>query len=210
MRILIFGDSIVWGAEDEKGGGWADRLKQFLMADESRTGRYNPVYNLGVSGNRVTDLLARFEVEAKPRIRENQETLVIFSIGTNDSALLNAEKQLWTPFDEFQTSLRPLVEMARKITPNVIFLSLLPCEDKKLDPAPFAPEMSYKSENIQRYNSAINNFCEGEGIGFVNLFAVFSERNYSEFLSDGLHPNSDGHTLIFDEVRDYLLDKKLI
>ena len=75
-KILIFGDSIIWGAFDTE-GGWATRLKKYF--DENRKEDFNyQVYNLGVSGDTTEDLLDRFEFETKQRINEEEETIFIF------------------------------------------------------------------------------------------------------------------------------------
>ena len=87
-QILIYGDSITYGAWDTEQGGWVARLRKFLdnKADEDEK-YYYLVYNLGISGNNSTDILSRFEFEAKQRVREEGETIIIFALGTNDSQL---------------------------------------------------------------------------------------------------------------------------
>ena len=52
VQILIFGDSIAWGAWDKE-GGWVQRLRKLI--DEKNLSDpefYCLVYNLGVSGNK--------------------------------------------------------------------------------------------------------------------------------------------------------------
>ena len=71
-QILIFGDSIIYGAWDRE-GGWAARLRKFL--DEKTLTEedfYCLVYNLGISGDTTEDLLERFEFETEQRIKEKK------------------------------------------------------------------------------------------------------------------------------------------
>ena len=68
-RILVFGDSITYGAWDKR-GGWVQRLREFL--DEKNLIDLNKIpvliYNLGVSGDTTNDALERFEFESKKKI----------------------------------------------------------------------------------------------------------------------------------------------
>ncbi|MGC9310458.1 MAG: SGNH/GDSL hydrolase family protein [Candidatus Aenigmatarchaeota archaeon] len=67
-RILIFGDSIVFGLWDKQ-GGWANRLRKEL--DESARGdpnRHIQLYNLGIAGDTSIDVLERCENEILQRI----------------------------------------------------------------------------------------------------------------------------------------------
>ena len=82
-NILVFGDSITYGAWD-KDGGWVQRLRKFL--DENYEDFF--VCNLGVSGNNSDDLLKRFEFETEQRIKEEKKTIFIFAIGIIEFTLL--------------------------------------------------------------------------------------------------------------------------
>ena len=86
MNLLIFGDSITWGAWDEE-GGWAQRIKSFAdkKAATLNYDNYTSVYCLGVSGDNTFDLLKRFETEVRARIDEEEKTLILIEIGINDS-----------------------------------------------------------------------------------------------------------------------------
>jgi hypothetical protein len=55
--VFVFGDSIVMGLWDER-GGWPERLWQ---------GRSRIVYNLGVDGETSEEVKTRFIAEAKTR-----------------------------------------------------------------------------------------------------------------------------------------------
>lgn len=81
-RFLIFGASITYGAWDRE-GGWVSRLRRLL--DEKNIDEpdkyYYTVFNLGVSGATVGDILERIEVETKPRVREKGQDITILSVG---------------------------------------------------------------------------------------------------------------------------------
>ena len=104
-QILIFGNSIIYGAWDKE-GGWVSRLRKFLDEKNLSSGPnfYCLVYNLGISGNTTDDLLERFEFEIKQRLKEDEETIILFAIGINDSQFLQSE-------NNFRTSMRKLNKM---------------------------------------------------------------------------------------------------
>ena len=59
VKILVFGDSVAWGAFDNEKGGWVERLKTHFLQnyEEHRIG----VYNFSVSSNDTRDVLKFFE-----------------------------------------------------------------------------------------------------------------------------------------------------
>jgi hypothetical protein len=59
--IVIFGDSISWGAWDMEKGGWVNRL-WFFAAE--RKENYVQIYNQSIDGGTTETILARFESEA--------------------------------------------------------------------------------------------------------------------------------------------------
>ncbi|MFQ6056667.1 MAG: SGNH/GDSL hydrolase family protein, partial [Methanosarcinales archaeon] len=90
-RIIIFGASITYGAWDKE-GGWTRRLRKFLDKKTlSDTNTYFIIYNLGVSGDTTEDLIERVEFETKQRLKEGEETIFIFSIGTTDSQFIDMD-----------------------------------------------------------------------------------------------------------------------
>src|SRR5271157_5203514 len=102
MQILVFGDSITYGACDSE-GGWVQRLRKFLDGKNLiNTEVYYSVYNLGVWGNAIEDLLKRLEFETKQRIEENEEVMFVFAIGVNDSNFIYSKTTFKTPSGKFQ------------------------------------------------------------------------------------------------------------
>ena len=209
-RILVFGASITLGAWDIK-GGWVGRLKTFL-AEKSLA---HPdldyrVYNLGVSGNTTEDLLARFEFEAKQRIKEKEETIIIFLIGTNDSQFVISKNNLRTLPDKFRENIQQLIYLAKKLTPKILFVGLTPVDESKTTPIPWNTDKIYKNENIQKYNEIIKSVCKKNNIYFIDTFSTWIKSDYKKLLEDGLHPNLEGHREIFETVKKFLIQNKIV
>jgi lysophospholipase L1-like esterase len=210
MNILFFGDSITWGAWDKE-GGWVARIKKFV--DEkiiaSDFEYYHDIYNVGISGDKTTDLLKRFDSEAKNRIDEDNETAIVFAIGVNDSQFVENEGNR-TPIEKFKTSLESLIEKARKFSNKIIFIGLFPIDDSKLTPTSWEPTKSYKLEYVEEYDKVIKDVCAKEGIDFIDIYNEFIGKDYKNLLIDGLHPTTDGHKQISKVVLEFLSDKKYI
>ncbi|NOZ81990.1 MAG: hypothetical protein GXO63_02460 [Candidatus Micrarchaeota archaeon] len=209
MRILVFGDSIAYGAWDE-GGGWVQRLRKFLdekinLPDKDLC----LVYNLGVSGDTTKDLLERIENEMKSR-RIQSDAIVIFSIGINDSCFCKSFNRNNIPLEEFQKNIEKLFVITGKYTEKIISLGLTPVDERKTCPIPWDTDKFYKNEYIQKYNEIIKNACNKYGVRFIDLFDEWRRIDYKNLLHDGLHPNSNGHKKIFETVKNFLIENEYL
>ena len=189
MNILIFGDSITWGAYDPEQGGWATRLRNYFEEKDNDT----DVYNLDISGNTTADLLNRIEVEAKSR----EPNLIIFAIGINDTQFIHSTNSLRVSLNEFQQNLAKLLSIAKKFTDKVVFVGLTKVDESKTTPIPWNTDKSYTNENIERLDNAIKKFCEENKLKFIPMDSVVG----NDDLIDGLHPNTKGHIKIFNRMK---------
>ncbi len=195
--ICIFGDSITWGAYDPKNGGWVTLLRNNL---EPKDGS---VYNCGISGDNTDDLLKRFKVEAKARKPE----VVIFAVGINDSQYTNSRENSRVPKARFIANLHTLIEQAKELTNSILFVGLTNVEESKLMPIPWSSkDKNYDNANASLYNSFIEEVCKDYDLPFLNILDLLGIKD----LHDGLHPNSNGHQKIFERVKEFLLENKII
>ncbi|MCX6740213.1 MAG: GDSL-type esterase/lipase family protein [Candidatus Parcubacteria bacterium] len=207
-QILIFGDSITYGASDLE-GGWVSRLRKYVdQKGLTDPDYYNLVYNLGISGNNTTDLLKRFEFEVQQRIKEEGETVIIFLIGTNDSQLFKGKFR--TEPVQFENNLQQLYVLAQKYSQKVIFVGLFPIDESKTSPVAWHKEKFYKIENIKNNNDTIRKFCEKNGLLFIEIFENFINQDYKSLLDDGIHPTTLGHEKMFEIIKNDLIKNKII
>ena len=214
-QILVFGDSIAYGAWDRE-GGWVQRLRRFLekkMASDQEVSY--AVYNCGVSGDTTADLLKRFEVECYARYHESVEIykesfIVFFSIGMNDTQFLNNKASIRISKDEFKNNIKKLIELARKFTSNIIFVGFQPIEESKVSPLPWNRNISYKYDYVEMYDKIVQSICKETNLPFIDIFNQFSKTDYKKLLEDGVHPNSEGHKKIFEIVKEFLVKNKMI
>lgn len=209
-QILVFGDSITYGAWDKE-GGWVQRLRRFL--DEKTLTEpdfYYLTYNLGISGDTTDDLLKRFEFETKQRMKEKEKMVIIFSIGGNDAIFIDNKNQYQISQERFRKNIKKLINLAKEYASKILFIGLLPADESKTIPIPWAPDYSYKNEHIIQYDKIIKSICQENEILFIDIFNKFINLDYKNLLEDGQHPNSVGHQKIFEIVKDFLIEIKYI
>ncbi len=209
MKIIAFGDSITYGCWDSE-GGWVQRLRRYL---EQKYPEDILLYNLGVSGNQTDFLIKRIEQEMHARsqfFEEKTDTLLI-SIGTNDSAIIKPKKSKnWVDIKSFQENIREIIHKIKSKHCSLTFIGPFPVDESKTMPVAWNKEVTYTNEEIEKYSQAIKDICKKEGVLFIDIFNQAIKINYKRLLTDGCHPNSKGHELIFNIVKDFLEKKKII
>jgi len=200
-HIIVFGASNTAGHWDES-GGWVARLSQKVneRVIASNFVLYDDFYNLSVSGDTSRDVLARFDHELKPRLDEEEATIIIFDFGTNDSAFNNDTKQNQIPAAEFETNLKTVLAQAKKYTDRIIFVGLTPVDEAKVDPIPWHPPYSYLNKEITKFDQTISRVVKGEKATFLDLFDRMVNQTKDYLTADGVHLNTNGHKYIFETV----------
>lgn len=208
--LLVFGDSVAWGAWDEK-GGWAQRLKEFADDNDVEEDFYDVmVYNVSISGNTSEDLVRRFEFEAKQRMDKKGGVTVVFAIGTNDAGFLKSKKGCWVPKKKFESNLHRLISTARKFPAKIVFVGLFPADEARTRPVPWCLDLSYLNSNLKEYDEIIKRVCKEERVGFIEMFDKIKKGDYRKLQADGIHPNAKGHQKIFETVKEALVKNRII
>lgn len=195
--IVIFGDSVSWGAWDTEKGGWAERLWFFVA---KRKENYVEIYNQSISGGTTETILERFESEAKAR---NADAL-IFQTGGNDAAYQREPNNFLVQPEKFKENIEEIIRRAKKITDAIVFLDIKNCDESKTMPVSWI-DMYYTNENIKRYSQIMKDVCLKNSIPFLDVGLLDNED-----FDDGLHPNSEGHRKIFEQVKNFLAEKNWV
>ncbi|HUC38771.1 MAG TPA: GDSL-type esterase/lipase family protein [Candidatus Acidoferrum sp.] len=211
VEVLVFGDSITYGAWDNN-GGWVQRLrepidiKNLVDADVAYF-----VYNLGVVDETSTGILKRLELEMAARryVNEEQERIVLFNFGLNDSALIK-EKEHRVPKKQFEENLIKLIELAKKDADKVIFIGPTPVDESRANPTAWDPDKGYQNKYVREYNEIIQRVCKIKNIPFLEVFDKMLRLEYTSLLEDGLHLSPAGHLVLYEFVRKFLEDNKVI
>lgn len=203
-QIIAFGDSITYGFWDKE-GGWVARLRKYLekkvwVADENWY-----VYNLGNPGDTSREILNRFKSETNARLN-NTPVIFIFAVGTNDSQLLLQENnRVKITLNEYRENLQKIIKTGQEYSSQIIFLGLTLVKNNRTD-----EESVYKNKNIKKYDQVLKEICAANNVYYIDIISRWKKQNYKTLLEDGLHPNSKGHKIIFETVKTFLEEKKLI
>lgn len=155
INILVFGDSITYGAWDKEKGGWVNRLRLALENDDSNN--YYTIFNLGISGDVTESIKNRFDNECKIRFNKNDNTIIIFSIGINDTQ--NIKNKYRVSLETFRNNITNLINSAKKYTDNILFIGLLKVDESKVTPLPWDKEKSYLNTKIINFDKELKNIC---------------------------------------------------
>lgn len=210
MNLLIFGASITWGAWDKE-GGWAQRIKNFAdnKAITTDLKNYVAVYCLGVDGDDTNDLLERFDSEVKARIDKENKTLILVEIGINDSQyILNENRHRVSP-EEYKNNMLKLIAKSNQYDADLLFVGLTPV-DKRVDPIPWRQDSTYRLELVKKYEDIIKEVSREQNVTFIEIMSKFMKRGHRNLLIDGVHPTTEGHKIIYEEVKKYLLEKGVL
>jgi lysophospholipase L1-like esterase len=192
-RICVFGDSVVWGACIPKREAWTDLLRNYL--DE----KFNysvDLYNLGIDGNTSKDILKRFDVEVQAR----NPDVIICAVGANDSIFRN-NNQFEVSESNFLQNLSDILKKAKKYTEQILFVGLVKGSDTETIPLKrSATGKCYSKLAVKKYDGYIKSFAEQNNVPFVDVFTLLTDEDFD----DGLHPNIQGHSKIFQAVKKTL------
>jgi len=201
--ILIFGDSIAYGAWDAQ-GGWVARLRKLVdkRNADPKDDFYCLVYNLGVSGDTTADVLQRMNAEINAR--EKDDLILVFSIGGNDAVYIPSKKSNKVAPAEFEKNINKIIKQAKKYTNHSLFTGIIPMDESKTHPVSWNKDCHYYNKTNKAYEEIIKKVCKDHNVEFVPLF---DKIHYDG--QDGVHPESTGHQCIFAEVKRTLTKRYL-
>lgn len=195
-RILVFGDSIGYGAWDEQ-GGWVDRLKELahVRTISSQSKQKYQVLNLCIGGNTSRDIKQRIEKEISDRHSSSWPFVIIIAVGTNDARTNDGTPEV--DETEYRSNLESIITTAKSHTTDVLIVGLPTIGQ---DVLPFKAH-EYTNERIRTYDQIAREIADTSGVSFVPVQEDFIKSDRNLFFADLLHPNTDGHSIILQAVR---------
>lgn len=197
MKILFQGDSITDAGRNRSNDG--ARGCGYATLVSAKLGFENPneyeFVNRGISGNRVTDLLARIQCDM---INQEPDMMSIL-IGVNDVwHEINYQNGVNTEL--FEQVYNLLIAELKAALPNLRIIIL----------EPFVLKGSATEENWEAFQTGVadkaaaaKRVAEKNGLEFIPLQDKFNEAATkapaSYWLGDGVHPTAAGHELIARE-----------
>ncbi|NMF82812.1 G-D-S-L family lipolytic protein [Nodosilinea sp. P-1105] len=200
QKVVVLGDSLVYGFGDPEGGGWVERLRRQAMVPGHPGAVF---YNLGVRGDGVNQVMQRLHHEFRQRgeIRNRVPDLIVLSVGVNDSARVGRPLgRNYTNYDEFQDKIGALVAQARQLCP-VLFVGMTPVNESAM---PFAEVLHYSHSEQWRYKEATQLACTHYNIPYLDVLNLWLGRGDAWWqpclCPDGLHPNVAGYRALLNDI----------
>jgi lysophospholipase L1-like esterase len=194
MRILIFGDSIAYGAWDTE-GGWAERLKREAHQQTVQTKGLIKVQvlNLSIGGDTSTKIVKRMASEIEARLSPNWSLLFVISFGVNDERFINSKPE--TSLKHFGENIEQIINIAKKYSNKIIFLGIPPVGQSIV----IFKNYEYSDERAKLYDQLMQNIVDKSGLKFLPVRSEFEKVGIDKlYYYDNIHPNNNGHQLILD------------
>lgn len=196
------GGSTVHGQGDPEGGGFVARLKSW---HESADPIKNRVYNLGIGGDAVAEMLARSGVEVPARRPE----LILLYPGLNDTRRTgDRTSPPQTEFSDVRSKLKQLITNLNKMAP-VILLSSVPPDETRT--SPFRGKWFFRRDDASQMTKIVSALAVECEVTYFPIFERWIElANLNSLLADGLHCNASGHQLLFEELAGFVAQKFVV
>ncbi|MBO4262866.1 MAG: SGNH/GDSL hydrolase family protein [Clostridia bacterium] len=208
MKIVFFGDSITdmcrnrdVPASNVFSLGFGYPFVVASKLSEKDPNAYE-ICNRGISGNRVVDLYARIKADVW---NLNPDVLAIL-IGIND-IWHELDLHNGVELDRYEKVYRMLIEDTLKVLPDLKIMLLEPF----VLHGGATDERFAEFEKVYDYAKVVKKLAKEYNLVFVPLQERFDEAakkfGAEPYLSDGVHPNVAGATLIADEWCKAFFDK---
>lgn len=203
-QIFIFGASSAYGVGGEE-GGIGDLLKKKIHSQMYRAGgmgEKHEVYNFATPGATVEFFLESFEYQID-KYAKDTKLITIVSVGMNNSKAINNPDNFVSSPSQYKTTMEKLLTGLKQKVDGVICYGYTHVDESKTAPIanPFNDDLAYfKNDKIIEFNSIFKQVCQQLGLTFIEIDIEQEEWKRKYLFRDGLHPNREGHQLIFDKV----------
>jgi lysophospholipase L1-like esterase len=204
MRVLVFGDSISYGAWDTE-AGWVERLKReaHIKTVLSEGKEKVQIINLGIGGDTSTKILKRISSEIEARHSNSWPFVFLIMIGTNDERSVGGEVE--TSVEQFENNIRDIIKIAKQYSNKIAFLGIPPLGK----PVIAFKGQEYSDERVKVYEQKVQAIAYEADLIFEPVRPAFEQAGLDGlFAYDFLHPNDKGHALIAEKA-ELILDKFL-
>jgi len=203
QKVVLIGDSLVYGFGDAEGGGWAERLRRRWM-DPDNPGPI--LYNLGVRGDTVQQVTQRLENEFRLRgeLRRQLPDRLVLSVGLNDTARIGrVSGRLMTDEPHFRQHIADLLDRARQLC-EVYFVGMVPVNEGAM---PYADMLYFSRLDQVRYKEITRQACAERDIPYMDVYHRWASKGEgwcnARLCRDGIHPNALGHRTLLSDISSW-------
>ncbi|GMF19398.1 unnamed protein product [Phytophthora fragariaefolia] len=209
--VLLTGDSLTEHGTDVSKNGWA----ALLQGEYSRTA---DVINRGLPGYNTKwffkDIAPTIEREIKKGVYRTPSLITIW-FGANDAALTTGYNSAQhVPIKDYKENLKKIVGAFWSAAPTAAILLITP---PHVNDAARAKLATAENASIDRTNAMAKTYAQacvetGASIGVpvLDLNTYFNAMNETErdelLISDGLHFNSSGNELVYEQLTEKIAD----
>jgi len=199
-KIVTIGDSITEAGKYP--GGYVWLLQRYL--NDLYPDRAIEIINAGISGNKATDMQARFQKD----VIDKKPDLVMINVGVNDvwHAFFDFQNQQFYPQGNLPTGV-PLAEYREKLTQMVAAAKAAGIRVVLLSPTPIREVLDGpENRRLQEYIAAMREIGLQNKCLFIDLNAPFMEviatfqkhagKTLNLLAVDGVHPNPSGYRIM--------------
>lgn len=203
-QFFLLGASSVYGVGGED-GGWADLFKKHVhkkMYGKYGVGEKYEVYNFSKSGATVQFVLDTFPEQIKQYGRDG-DIVCIVSVGGNNSKAIKTPDNYVSSVKEYTNQMKDLFKLLKNHSNHVVFVSSGYIDEKKTNPkiSPFDGSKSYFTNKRRlEFHYALKKLCEQTNVEIVDVDTPPKEWQEKYLYIDGLHPNNNGHQLIYQKL----------
>jgi lysophospholipase L1-like esterase len=201
LVFLFQGDSITDGNRGRTadpnhimGHGYAFSIASRLGADYPE--KNLTFYNRGISGNKVTDLEARWQKDAL----DLKPDVLSVLVGINDSASVVFNRQPVVSVAKYEEVYTSLLDRTKELFPEILFVL---CNPFCLPVGKVKDNLVAYKADLEQRQTIVKNLSQKYNAVFVDFQEVFDKackRGAPEYwIWDGVHPTVAGHELMARE-----------
>eukprot|EP01113_Clastostelium_recurvatum_P049327 TRINITY_DN9122_c0_g1_i2.p1 TRINITY_DN9122_c0_g1~~TRINITY_DN9122_c0_g1_i2.p1 ORF type:complete len:247 (-),score=59.99 TRINITY_DN9122_c0_g1_i2:36-755(-) len=203
--VVLFGDSLTQFSFDYNTKGWGLHLSSWYAARAD-------VLNRGFSG--YTTRAAKYLVnKIIPSAKEAKVLYTTLWFGANDAAFPPNNQHV--PLEEYKQNMIDVIKMIRSHQPSspVIVITPPPVDIAKWSAdcdALKRPESSKcrSQESVAKYAHAAMEAAKEADALLLDIWTLMQQdKDWSRFLSDGLHFSEEGNKFVYDALRDLVKSK---
>lgn len=207
-QIDIVGDSITYGM------GASNPSKDYVSVLEKEI--KIPIKNDGVSSATIQNGSNNDQISFINRVKKidfSKSDIVIVFGGTNDFAQsLPVGKSTDATDKSLIGALKTVINQIKKSNPNALVLIIPPMWRARInDSSKFVDINTVPNSTgvlFKEYFNAVVKIAKDYKIPYLDLFnnSEINQKNYKDYLADGLHPNDKGHRWLANKVHNFILN----
>ena len=207
-QIDIVGDSITYGM----GASTPSKDYVSVLEKEIRI----PIKNDGVSSATIQNGSNNDQISFINHVKKidfSKSDIVIVFGGTNDFAQsLPVGKSTDATDKSLIGALKTVINQIKKSNPNALVLIIPPMWRARINDSSKFVDINTVPNSagvlFKEYFNAVVKIAKDYKIPYLDLFnnSEINQKNYKDYLADGLHPNDKGHLWLANKVHNFILN----